>query len=216
MDQLTLIERGKTYYGPTDTIPSTYGQSVMLEGHTKEYVDRGAASGGGLPTFRSGRTNVMMIVRNVSGITLLPGMAVKWKAAYRGRRVDGYSYNTGMEVAGFVDDQISATYGVRNGDLFLLIVRGPALVRTPTAGDGTNTWTEGDLLIASTGTITGNTTGGTATNDAGHVQPISTFTVTQTSDGTAAKYIANIVGRAMSAATVANSNTQKLIDVKLL
>ena len=207
---------GETLYGPTSTIDtSNYGSSVGLEGGKKvfDFVD---------PTDKTKkdiRQIHAMFVRNTSGITLMGKLGVVWSstAGERGKRVTGYSRTTAAEIAGIVDDRLGVN-GVRNGDMFWVIVKGPALMLTPLAADGTNVLTVGDILFAATAAnSTGVTTGGTTANEAGGFAiDDGTFSQTETTDGTARNEIRNAFGVAMAAATTGNTKAARLIDVNVV
>ena len=139
-----LPKRGKTRFsGTPDTIT---GPSVSIEGTEVNFMDD-YKSGNEPRRRRSGRFITARLVRNVSGITLLPGRTVTWKTGYRGTRVDGYSTTTAQEVAGVVDDQLP-TSGVANNDLFWLMIKGPALIKTPLAAGAGSVFAAGDVLAA--------------------------------------------------------------------
>lgn len=208
---------GNTLYGPTSTIDtSDYGSSVTLEG-TKavfDFVDFADK------TKKDNRKVHAIYVRNTSGITLMGKLAVVWSttAGERGRRIKGYCSSTAEEIAGVLDDRLGVT-GVRNGDMCWVIVKGPALMLTPLAGDGTNVLTVDDILFAATVDttgLTGVTTGGTTANEGGGFTiDDGTFSQTETTDGTARNEIRNAFGVAMSAATTANTKAARLIDVSV-
>jgi len=210
-----LPGRGDTFYGTTSTVPSTYTQSVEHEGVLKLFPNTLSTA----KTVRIDGQEVQAIfVRNSSGITLIPGLTVSWASGYRGRRVNGYTDSTAEEVAGVVDPFLSLTSGVRNGDMFWLIIGGPCEVRTPKAADATNVWSEGDILYAQTAAnSTAVTTGATTQDESGRLIPWTSLTsiTNDNTDGTQSRRILNSVARVMSAATTANTNTLKLVDLML-
>jgi hypothetical protein len=195
----SLPRRGKTYSGGT---PSSIGQSVGLEGYIQEFKDE-VRSGNGVLSQRSGQVTKAMLVRNKSGFALLPGRQVAWQAGYRGRRVAGYTRTTTQEVAGIVDDKLPST-GVADDDLFWLLRKGPALVKTPNAGGAANVFAEGDVLVALTAATTGAVTAGRPA-----VLDLSVATNT-------AQAIVNRFGRVMSAMTTAQTNADMLVDLELM
>ena len=212
----------ETYYGPTSTIPTTYVQSVHLEGKPGIFDDADYSTTS--RTMRSGRRVKAIFCRNTSGITMFGGRAVTWASGYIGRRFDGYSRTTACRVAGIIDPYLPAT-GVRTGDLCWLIVKGPCLVRPPLAAadfDG-NTWAAGDVLYGITAAnSTGNSTGATTTNEAGFLANWSgsaaaiTGTTTQ-STGDLPAVMLGKVGRVISACTSGQSGaaTKTLVDLDL-
>ena len=133
--------RGTTWYGATTTIDtSAYGTTVGMEGQRTVFPDTNPAD----RTARRSQADVRAIlVRNVSGITLYKSMLVTYASGYINKRVDGYAEVTAVKIAGVVDDHLGSA-GVRNGDLFWLIVGGPVLVYT-TKGTGGFT---GDAIAA--------------------------------------------------------------------
>lgn len=204
------VNRGKTWYGPSQTIPTSYdSDSIMMEGATREFPHT-APSDVELPL--SNRVVKMVFMRNVSGITVYPGMAVTHKAGFEGRRFDGYSDATAERVAGIVDSHLNATTGCRNGDCCWVAVEGPEYCRF--AG-GTDV-AAGDEVHADTAAAsTACTTGGTSADDAGKFLPWTglTASATESTDGTAAKKTLNSWGHAMSAATSGNTAASRLVDL---
>jgi len=195
----SLPRRGKTYSGGT---PSSIGQSVGLEGYIQEFKDE-VRSGNGVLSQRSGQVTKAMLVRNASGFALLPGRSAAWQAGHRGRRVAGYTSTTVQEVAGYVDDKLPST-GVASNDLFWLLRKGPALIKTPNAGGAANVFAEGDALVALTAATTGAVTAG---------RP-AVLAVAATTNTAAA--IINKIGRVMSAMTTAQTNADMLVDLELM
>jgi hypothetical protein len=107
-----------------------------------------------------------------------------------------------------VDDAV-ASDGVAIGDLFWLYRRGPTIVRT--ALDTAHSAVAlDDMLLAITAAASTSTT-------AGRVYPWTglTSTVTQTTDGTQSRRTINRIGRAMSATTSGNTNSDLLVDLML-
>ncbi len=82
-----LPNRGKTYLsGSGRSLPSSYGQSAMLEGYTQEFKDVDSTSANP-KTLRSNKMTTCMLVRNASGIALAAKRVVKWKSAKRNKQV---------------------------------------------------------------------------------------------------------------------------------
>lgn len=197
--------RGQTYYGLDGTIPSSYGESVHLEG--REHVSK-TYNPANKVVRRDGGDVKSIIVRNVSGITLYPGMLCTFASGYRGKRVDGLSRTTACEVAGSVDDMLSTSSGVRNGDLFHLLVSGKALVLlSRTAAEAVIS--AGQVLYAVTAATSQATTAGRFVGWGG------TFSAAETTDGTAGNILLNKIGRAISASTTADTGSLRLIDLQL-
>src|SRR4051812_12584102 len=93
------IERGKTLYaGRSIDVTSAYANltDTHYEGipktfrNTKTISELSTGDQYGIAT-RNSREVKCVLVRNVSGITLLPGFMVTWKSGQFGKRVDGYS-----------------------------------------------------------------------------------------------------------------------------
>lgn len=142
------------------------------------------------------------VVRNSSGFALLPGRAVAYKAGTNMQQVAGYTRTTAAEIAGIVDERLPAA-GVADGDDFLIVVEGPSLVYNDIASGATTPITEGDLIVALTAVTSGATTAGRC------------YTVDMTgATAVLGAQINNIVGRALSAVTTANTNTQVLAFIK--
>lgn len=200
-----LFERGKTYNGPNKTLSSSYGQSVGIEGSIRQFNDVTKPTSSGAVVQRSDRVQTAMVVRNVSGISLVPKRLVKWKSGYRGRRVDGYCNVDNEEVAGVVDEMLPSS-GVRNYDLFWLQVGGPAMCTTAKDADAHNVISEGSALLAQTAAAS------TAATTSGRVQPL----VASTHATQAVAQMLGIFGRAMSAKTTANTDADILVDLTLL
>lgn len=225
------FRRGFTQAGTTKTIDTTtpsYGTSVGMEGqHVVDKDTYGPNAGVTDHTMLRSAQDVRLIaVRNTSGITLLPGLAVVWESGQRGKRVDGYSFappadgqdNTG-EIAGVVDDHLPMSTGVRNGDLFWLQVGGPCLQRSHVTPASAQVRAEGDLLIAVTAAAsTATTTGGTEEDESGRAVPWDgAISVTAATDGTAVNIIKSAYARAVSAAATSGvTNEMLLIDLNVL
>lgn len=200
--------RGQTFYGPTgfgSNIVSTDLKEVQLEGLELEFDDIDPATG----EVRSGQRVKGRIVRNSSGIALLPGTLVQWATGYRNRRVGGYANVSYAESAGFVDDQISGT--VRANDLFFLVQEGPTRQYTPHAGVAGNECSAGSLLYA--GTME-NSTGNATSTRGGHLQvwdgEFNLTDVTTAPNSTKVLHVArNVVAVAVSAVTSGETNTLK-------
>lgn len=186
--------RGQTFLNG-DTAPSddpTPGKN--LEGMIVEFTD--ANTRGGVPV-------VARIVRNNSGLTLVPPALVKYDTAWLNRRINGYnSVEAGPCVA--LDDQLSRTTGVPNNDLCYVILRGPVLVRTPAAGIAAS---QGDRLVGITAAASTSPDAGAA-----DLQSVSLVAATSLTLSTAlANSIQNSIGKAMSAMTSGQTNADFLI-----
>lgn len=201
---------GKTYFGSTDTIPSTYATSTGLLGRQQVFEhDYSVATGMRAERRDSQNQVVAELVKNSSGIALLPGRVCVYKTGSEGKEVDGYTRTTAALGAGVVDPLLPAA-GVRNGDYFWLIKSGPVLMLTDIAGADNNVINVGNVLYALTAATSQATTAGRV------VASSLTFTSTATTDGTMGAVIVNRFGRALSAKTTANTNAQVLAFVNFL
>lgn len=200
-----LPNRGFTYHGGT---PASIGRSLQLEGSQAVFRDDTPDTGSAADKIRSNNVTHAVLVRNTSGAALLPGRQVTWAAGFRGRRVNGYSTTTAVEVAGVVDDRLPVA-GVANNDLFWLLRKGPALVKTPLAAGAGSVFAEGNVLIALTAATSGAITAGRpAVFD-------FTATSTGTTNGDNARALANRFGRVMSAMTTAQTDSFMLVDLDI-
>ena len=210
MDENVRVARGRTWFGPTQTIPSTYTVTEGLdeEGKTATFPYTS-------PSAKTARQNAevvgMRLMRNVSGVTLYAGMVVRAAAGYELTRFDGLANETGIEVAGVIDDHLGAG-GVRNGDLCWVHRKGPVMMKSHYA-DVSADVAIGDLLYALT-SATSNATTSNAGRFAAYPKAL-TFTATQTTDGTAGKVLANHFARARSARLTNATNTDTLADMCL-
>jgi hypothetical protein len=198
--------RGRTFCGPVNTV-ATSGTlpGVDLLGVEKWFTD---TIPGSAPTGRSKRKVLCRLVRNSSGITLLPKRGVSFKAGTNGTEVDGYTRTTGQGDYAVTDEYLPAA-GVRNGDVFWVVMKGPAIVTTTMVADATCVIPAAELVIASTAAAS------TAATTAGRFEVYAI--ASPTTAGIALqnhKNTANALGRAMSAKTTANTNADILIDVQ--
>ena len=203
MENVFLPGRGETMHGAA-VAAADYGQHIAKEGDRAIFSNTYGPNHGNsalLGKKIDSREIKAIFVRNVSGITLMPGMLCRWDTpAMIGKRVDGYTAEVADQVAGVVDDHLTMTGGVNDGDMFWLIVKGPALVRY--RNDSDPAVSGGEFLHAATGTSTGNTIASTDEDDGGNAQPWDgTCNQIQTTDGTLSQYIRNVFGVAVSAAT---------------
>lgn len=160
---------------------------------------------------RTGKIVRLMLVKNSSGISLLPRRLVKFKggSSYR-REVDGYANVSAEEVAGVVDEFLPST-GVPTGSFFYIVVSGPTTVVTPDAGSAFN----GDISIGSV--LVAATAAASTGVTAGRVAVQNITASSATSDySSIMNNVQNRVARAMSAATTGQTATAILCDVKLL
>ena len=205
-----MLARGKTWLGPTQTVPSTYDVVAGLhkEGEIAHFPHTNPAA---KTTRLSNQSVTMRLMRNVSGVTLYAGMIVRAATGYESTRFDGLANETAMEVAGVIDDHLGSG-GVRSGDMCWVHVKGPALVKSQYA-DASVDVAVGDLLYAATA-ATSNATTCAAGRFAAYPKAL-TFTATQTTDGTAGKVLSNHFARARTARLTNATNTNTLVDMCL-
>lgn len=204
-DHVTALPiRGKTYFGGSPS-SSTDGAGVL--GVMMDFDD--VTPGSGVRAPRSNRRTTCILVRNASGIALLPKRTARWKSGSKFKEVDGYTTTTAAEAAGVIDEHLPAA-GVAANDLFWLAVKGPSLMLTDLAGGVNNSVALNDVLIAMTAVTSQSTT-------AGRIAPWGlTATSTQTTDGTYTNYLLHYLGRALSARTTANTNADILVDLMIM
>lgn len=179
--------RGNTY-GTTDLTVGT-----QYEG--KEYIHEDR-------TYGTARFVRVRIVRNNSGATLAGKYAAKFDNTVAGRAPDTYvsgKCTVTAERSYIIDDLLTGT--VPDKDLFYVVMEGPCLARTDLAAGATTVITVNDYLHALTAATTGATTAGR----------VNTAVFTGAT-AVLAGQIQNVIGRAMSAKTTANTNADVLID----
>lgn len=158
---VNLPRRGYTYLsGPNRTPDSTATTSVAVEGIRKSFKDldysNTSPSNTSAKSPRSGGDVICILVRNKSGISLLPGRVCVWKSGKEGLQVDGYTTVDSAKAAGIVDEWLPST-GVANNDLFWLVVKGPCLVKKSLDA---NALVKDDYVIAITAATSQATTAG--------------------------------------------------------
>jgi hypothetical protein len=214
--------RGETFYnGGTITADTTqtgsakYG-GAQMEGKEWDFEDISYNVTGqvGAKPNRTNRLVRCRICRNVSGINLLPSRLANFCLAGTspalnggqdfGSQVDGYASTTAQFVAGVIDEWLPAA-GVPPDDLFWLVVRGPTTVLTDLAGGVNNLIAIGDVLVALTAATSQATTAGRVGEQVltGATSPLALQAM-------------NYIGRALSAATTANTNALLLVEIRQL
>jgi hypothetical protein len=200
---INLPMRGKTFLtGPNRTAPTSPAGDKDLEGIKKAFRDIDFSTRG-MKTLRTGGEVICQLVRNDSGIALLPKRVAVWKAGYRGRRVSGYVTTDYAMAAGVVDEWLPSA-GVADDDLFWLTVKGPSRVLNDIAAATTAHIDEGAYIVALTAATSQATT-------AGRVQA---FVATSNATNAVSEAL-NRIGVAMSTRTSANTNSDVLADILL-
>ncbi len=205
------VELTGTFYGPSQTIDTDDYAGITLEGSERPCKDYDPSD---LTKLRSGRTREARLMRNVSGVTVYAGMAVSGLSGSETKRFDGFTAATAAACAGVIVDCLDSS-GCRSGDMCWVITSGPNLCYTAkTEGDA---YSAGDFIYAKTAaSSTANTVSGTTADDGGKIagrDQSLTCTDTESTDGTLASIVANCIGRALSASTAAETDTQKLVDI---
>lgn len=141
------------------------------------------------------------LVKNSSGIALLPKYAVTFKAGTNRTEVDGYlRLATSPIGAVFVDEFLPAA-GVPNGSYFWVVTRGPAIGIMPASQVGDIA--EGDVLVGLTAAAS------THSTTAGRVGGQDLTGATAVLGG----QIQAALGRALSAKSSSSTNSDILIFV---
>jgi hypothetical protein len=198
-DENPPFSRGETFYNGA-TIDTNDLGGTNLEGKEWVFEDYDPTT----DTTRSNKYVRCRVVRNTSGINLLPKRIAAFELDTTnpdeyGRRVAGYTTTTSAE--GYPIDEYLPAAGVVTNDLFYIVVEGPAVVLTSLSDFGANI-TTGTWVNAITAATSQATTAGRVED-----QDITGAT------NVLANAILNRIGRALSAATTANTNTDVLIEV---
>lgn len=180
--------RGTTFFG-SGTVDSTSG--AHLEGRKYKCKDRS-----------SGKEVVLQVVRNAAPFVLNSKRIVQYSNdANYGKRVDGYTRLTAQDFAGVVDP----LYGTKNiaiNDLFYIVIEGAVTALTDLAGGANNLLPAGTVIVALTAVTSGATTAGRM-----GVQDLTGATQLL------ADQVQNAIGRAVTARTTANTNTETLFEI---
>ena len=199
------FELGETLTG-TDDDGNLVNDDVLGLIYEFPAVDTTATAIRGNKARKTGKTIKAVALRNESGLTLYGKRVVKLTetAGYSlVESVDGYAPTLADGNIVIVDDQLSST-GVADDDIFWGIISGPVTVLTSTVGaDFNGDIAVGSPLVAATGSTSGNSTSGRVSN----------VTIAGQTAGTVAFQMAdNLVGRALSARTTAETAEDLLIQ----
>lgn len=194
-DAVLAISRGKTQYGPSATIPATYHtDEVLLEGAERIFVHTKYDN---VSHMLSNRKVFGRLMRNASGGTLHRGRMVVSASGYEEKRISGYCGSVAGRIAGVIDSHLNATSGVRDGDLCWVMYGGPEYC----VFAGGVSVSIGDPVYS---------------NASGKFLPWDyTSSTTDLAGGTTAKMILNTFGIAEETAESGDSDTLKLVDLKL-
>ena len=205
-----LPRLGQTYY-QRGTGPATPTDAAALEGYTAVFKDTTASAAVGADVQRSAKDRVMMLVKNISGIALLPKRLVQWDTSYIGKRVNGYAETGwGTDVAGVIDEHLPAA-GCPDDDMCWICVQGPTLVKNGLANDS-----DADTKIELNCRINALTAATSQCDTAGRIQQFATTTSYTTAATENVAKSLGIIGRALSAKTSAQTDSDTLVWIDLL
>lgn len=210
-DNSQLFGRGETFYGPTDTIDQNALKGANLLGQEKAFEDLDYGASGSVKTARTNQMVYVRAVRNTSGVNLLPKEFVQVSAD--GTQATGRVVNSAQH--GYPVDEFLPAAGVRNGDVFYVVVEGPATMKTAFTGAefGGSDVAAGDSLHSVTTTAGSTQTG--STTEGGRVAKFATVAATTVAQFNALlDFAKNWVGTALSARTTGNMNVDVLVDVR--
>lgn len=210
-DNISTPNRGETMYqGVTPDLNDL--KFAEIEGITKVFEDITWNAAGVKPARTGDRMVVCRLVRNMSGVTLYAKRLVQIDPT-NPNRVTGYADTSALEC--YPVDEFLPAAGVPPGDLFWIVIKGPAMCLTPMDGGpfGNTSIAAGDRLQSLT--TTGGSTGAGTTAKAGRVATfvvVAATTAGQFSD--IINHVTNYIGRAMSAKTSGQTNADILVDIK--
>ncbi|HUR52948.1 MAG TPA: hypothetical protein VMZ71_02370, partial [Gemmataceae bacterium] len=189
-------------------------EGVEREGETKVFEDKLWTAQGVKGERNQSRSVTCRLVRNVSGVTLYAKTLVVLDPT-NPNRVTGRA-TTLFQLDTYPVDEFLPATGVPTGDLFWIVVGGPAKVLTPMTGAEFNATSiaAGDLIGAAT--TNGGSTAAGSTVPAGRAAGPLLVNVALTTNTQYAQLIRDIrggIGMAMSAMTSGQTNADMLIDV---
>lgn len=189
-------------------IGSTYGATATTDGaqwegreFTVEDRDYSSSNTSAKPNRAYGANGwrTLRVVRNVSGVALLPGLLVSFKSGAYGKQVDGYARTTDQGPVFPVDEFLPAA-GVPNNDLFYICVNGPASIKVAVDATGANIAQGAEILATTAAASTVSTTAGRIYG-AAVIGAATTFP---------ANNVFNRIGLMLSSATTADAGASKL------
>lgn len=194
-DEAPPFGRGETY-GATS---ATDGAHLLGNEYVFEDLDYSTSP----PTVRSAKKVRCRLVRNTAAAALLPKRIGRFSTTggEYGQNVDGYTAVTAQQ--GFPIDEFLPAAGVAVNDIFYVVVEGPAKILTDIAA--VDTISVGDPIVALTAATSGATTAGRADK--------ADFASANSTGTAIADQIRNQIGRALSAKTSANTNSDLLVEV---
>jgi hypothetical protein len=186
------FERG--YVDSTGAFATCLGKTFVFE-------DLDYSSAVGAKPTRTGKYVTVMVAKNGSGFTILPKRLVKPSTtANEVGIMKGYVSVTADY--GYPVDEFIPSAGVPDGSYFYVVVQGPAVILTSLSAISADV-VVGDVLVGITGATTGATTSGRLAK-----QDLTGATALL------GNQVMNKIGRALSAATTGNTNSNLLVDVQ--
>lgn len=212
-DNSPPFDRGMTFYNGA-TIDSNNLAGGQYEGQVKIFEDV-LYSALGIKTTRGinqdGAKVYCRCVRNKSGATLYPGRLVQLDPANPGR-VTGYQVSNFFEA--YPVDEFLPSSGVPDNDLFWIVIGGPALVKTPMTGaEFISTSIAAGALIGA-GTTNGGSTAAGTTGPGGRACGNTIAAATTHQGGDILNVAINYIGKAISAVTSGQTNSDLLVDIR--
>jgi hypothetical protein len=194
------FDMGNTFYNLFVATTQSTNDGVQYEGADWVFEDYNPIT----KVYRSEQKKRCRLVRNISGGALLPSRLVNLATAPNangiyGGQVDGYA--SVLAQRAYPLDEFLPAAGLQNNDIGYVVVEGPAVVLTDLAAL-TAVINPGDAVVAQTAATSGATT-------AGRVEKQDLTGAT----AALGNMIMNYVGRAMSAATTANTGAALLVYV---
>lgn len=204
-NQSQELERGQTLYnGASIDTANLLGGNLL--GQTKDFEDNDWGSFESAKPSRSARKVRCMLVRNLSGVTLYGKRLVAMNP--RTFEVSGYEITTAQKC--YPSDEFLGSNGVPHGDVFWIVVSGPAIIKTMMTG-----WTADfvldDLIVA--GTHNAASTAAGTTGVPGRPDSNAITALTTAAQGLTVLKSARNAFTALSAATTGQTNADLLIDV---
>lgn len=199
------FQRGRTLYnGATIDTNNLLG----LEWEGKEWLFTDMRWGSSPPLKRSNHSVRCRVIRWMnSAVNALPKRVCSFAstAGLNASRSAGFTTTTAQDALGVIDEFLPAA-GCPVNDLCWVVVDGPSETLTPLEADANNVINVNTRVVALTAVTSGATT-------AGRVRP-QTIAAATTGDGSAiADMVQNVLGRAMTARTTANTGNAVLIYV---
>jgi hypothetical protein len=202
-DQAPSFSRGTTFYaGQTPPTVASGNQVSGVEGMIFTFPEGDPSNKTVRP---SGGQVTYLAVRNSSLITLAPKRLVTWESGQEGKAVDGYCRDSPEPIAGVVDDYFPAAGGIPTQDIGLIAVKGRHLVT------GASESTSGALVINVGTYLVGQTAVTSGAVSAGRARAIVVGGATTALAGN----ILNVIGRALTARTASNTESDILCNLRL-